>query len=99
MAMSPLFPPKHFLDIDKLDSTSLRQIVTLATAHKRREPPGGEFKSTDKYPITQRGPFIGIQFARQRDNDFAREDSIASTVVYLNSVPEHFAVTHEPATR
>ncbi|MBL8699545.1 MAG: ornithine carbamoyltransferase [Alphaproteobacteria bacterium] len=42
--MSPLFPPKHFLDIDKLDSPTLRQIMTLATAHKRREPPGGEFK-------------------------------------------------------
>lgn len=48
---------------------------------------------------SQRGSFIGIQFARQRDNDFAREHSIVSTVVYLNSVPEHFAVAHEPATR
>jgi ornithine carbamoyltransferase len=42
--MGTLFPPRHFLDIDKLDAGTLRQILTLATAHKRREPPDGSFK-------------------------------------------------------
>jgi ornithine carbamoyltransferase len=42
--MGTLFPPRHFLDIDRLDAGTLRQILTLATAHKRREPPGGAFK-------------------------------------------------------
>ena len=42
--MSTLFPPKHFLDLDKLDAPTLRGIIQLATAYKRREPPGGEFK-------------------------------------------------------
>ena len=42
--MSTLFPPKHFLDLDKIDGATLRGIIALATSHKRREPPGGEFK-------------------------------------------------------
>jgi len=42
--MPTLFPPRHFLDLDKLDAVTLRQILTLATAHKRREPPSGAFK-------------------------------------------------------
>ena len=43
-AVSTLFPPRHFLDLDKLDAATLRQIITLATQHKRREPPGGTIK-------------------------------------------------------
>ena len=42
--MATLFPLKHFLDLDKLDGTTLRGIIQLANSHKRREPPGGEFK-------------------------------------------------------
>ena len=33
--------PRHFLDIDRLDAPTLRSILSLAGAHKRREPPGG----------------------------------------------------------
>jgi ornithine carbamoyltransferase len=42
--MSRLFTPKHFVDLDKLDAPTLRHIIGLANAYKRREPPGGEFK-------------------------------------------------------
>jgi ornithine carbamoyltransferase len=42
--MTSLLPPRHFLDLDRLDGATLRGIINLANAHKRREPPGGEFK-------------------------------------------------------
>jgi len=34
--------PLHFLDLDRLDSATLRQILALGTAYKRRLPPGGD---------------------------------------------------------
>ena len=33
--------PRHFLDLDRLDAPTLRGIMDLAAAHKRRAPPGG----------------------------------------------------------
>jgi ornithine carbamoyltransferase len=39
--MGTLLPPRHFLDLDRLDAGTLRQILTLADAHKRKQPPGG----------------------------------------------------------
>ena len=43
-AMATLAPPRHFLDLDRIDAGTLRQILTLAAAHKRKEPPQGAFK-------------------------------------------------------
>jgi ornithine carbamoyltransferase len=34
--------PKHFLDIDRFDTPTLREILGLGVAFKRRQPPGGE---------------------------------------------------------
>jgi ornithine carbamoyltransferase len=34
--------PKHFLDLDRLDAPTLREILGLGVAFKRRQPPGGE---------------------------------------------------------
>ena len=37
-----IMSPSHFLDIDRLDTPTLRQILALGVAYKRRLPPGGE---------------------------------------------------------
>ena len=34
-------PPRHFLDLDRLDPATLRRMLDVATACKRGEPPGG----------------------------------------------------------
>lgn len=34
--------PRHFLDIDRFDAATLRGILDLAAAHKRKAPPGGD---------------------------------------------------------
>src|SRR5258708_10283240 len=36
--------PSHFLDLDRLDTPTLRQILALGVAYKRRLPPGGELR-------------------------------------------------------
>jgi ornithine carbamoyltransferase len=36
--------PKHFLDLDRFDTATLRQILALGTAYKRKLPPNGEAK-------------------------------------------------------
>ena len=36
--------PKHFLDLDKLEASTLRQILDTGSAFKRGEPPGGQEK-------------------------------------------------------
>jgi len=42
--MSPAVkpPPRHFLDIDRFDPRTLREILSLGTAYKRKLPPNGE---------------------------------------------------------
>ena len=40
----PKPPPRHFLDIDRFDPGTLRQILALGTAYKRKLPPNGEMK-------------------------------------------------------
>ncbi len=35
---------RHFLDLDKLDTRTLREILALGVAYKRGEPPNGNFK-------------------------------------------------------
>ena len=42
--MSTTPGPWHFLDLDRLDAGTLRGIMSLASAHKRRYPPGGDAK-------------------------------------------------------
>ncbi len=44
MSPAPKPPPRHFLDIDRFDPGTLRQILALGTAYKRKLPPGGEAK-------------------------------------------------------
>ncbi len=34
--------PKHFLDLDRFDAATLREILALGRAFKRRQPPGGD---------------------------------------------------------
>src|SRR6188508_724482 len=36
--------PKHFLDLDRFDTRTLREILNLGTAYKKGAPPNGEYK-------------------------------------------------------
>jgi ornithine carbamoyltransferase len=37
-------PPRHFLDLDRFDARTLREILALGVAYKKGEPPRGEAK-------------------------------------------------------
>jgi len=40
----PKPPPRHFLDIDRFEAGTLREILALGTAYKRKLPPNGEMR-------------------------------------------------------
>ena len=41
---TPMASPRHFLDLDRFDTGTLRQILALGTAYKRKLPPDGNPK-------------------------------------------------------
>ena len=44
MRAKPTSSPRHFLDLDRFDAKTLREILALGVAYKRGAPPDGEFK-------------------------------------------------------
>ena len=44
MAAKHAAQPRHFLDLDRFDTRTLREILALGAAYKRGAPPNGEYK-------------------------------------------------------